>query len=222
MKKRGAFLIGLLLIAVASASGAQAQPPSRLPRPTNPRGLFISIAPAFSKLDYDADSQQYLIASGITATRRVGYQVGIGYQIPLGRPLGQNFSFLPAVLYSSAGEKLTAVTGEGDRVFAGLMVPLDFMLNFHGPFITLGPYFGYLTSTKIVLDDGTSEELTGINLFHYGISAGAGFEIKLKTMALMIKAGYQIGLSNFAQTETATASSFAKHNAFTAGIALRI
>ncbi len=227
MKRTGAAFLGAIIIICGSArafpasEGAGAESPPLI-APANPGGFFFCLGASSMTLVYDAASQRYLEEVGITPKRRLGIQAGIGYEIPLGQPLGQNLTLMAGVFLSSAGIRLTAASGEAEQVMSGLLVPLDFKLNFHGLFITAGPYFGFLTSAKRVFDDGSEDKITDINMFHYGISAGAGVELRLKSAALMIKVGTQVGLSNFVKKTSPEDTNRAEHNAITAVLAVRI
>jgi hypothetical protein len=227
MSKIGTMALGLLLLLGATARAASASQrsgtgPAPLARPTNPGGFFFCLGPSFAKLDYDSSSRQYLIEAGITVKRRLGFLAGVGYEIPLGQPLGQNLTVMPGIFFSSAGIKMIAAAGEVEQVMSGFLIPIDFKLNFHGPFITAGPYFGYLTSAKRVFDDGTEDKITEINNFHAGFSAGVGYEFRIKALTVMIRVGSQFGLSNFVKTVSSTDTNRAAHNALTAMIGLRI
>jgi hypothetical protein len=219
MKKQAVIILGILGLIAASASTPLAASEAVVgSRTAKSGGFFICGGLALSGLTYDSTSQQYLNDSGITNKRRTGFKAGIGYEIAL----GPTFSLAPAVYYATGGDKLTASTGWAEQKLDGIIVPIDLKLSFHGPFITAGPYIGYLISTKFVLDDGTSQDITDINKFHYGISFGAGFELPLGTMVLIVKGGYQLGLSNLSKTESSEDTNQAKHSAITAMLGLRI
>lgn len=219
MKRQAATVLGILLMIAASASTALAASESVVSSSgAKSGGFFFCGGPALSGLTYDAASKQSLADSGITSKRRTGFQAGLGYEIVL----GPNLSLAPGIFYATGGDKWTASTGWAEQRLDGIIVPIDLKLSFNGPFVTAGPYLGYLTSAKFVLDDGTSQDITDINKFHYGISFGAGFELPLGNMALMIKGGYQLGLSNLSKTESSEDTNRAKHSAITAMIGLRI
>ena len=217
------------------APTAQVQRPPVAPAPpAGPKkagGLVIGVGLVMSNFTYDSDTQSILDTYKITKKMRMGFQVGVSYEMPL----GPNFSIMPGLYYSTAGAKYD-YTGSDSKTytdtdsFSTLIIPIDLKLSFNGPFVTVGPYLGYLISAKYVPAVGDSvDEFTadssgyvGLKRLHFGVSLGAGVDLDLGGMGLMVKAGYQLGLSNLHNPFDSTDKATMKHNAITILAAIKL
>jgi hypothetical protein len=219
----------------APTTPAQVQrPPVTAPPPAVTKkagGLFIGAGLVMSNLTYDSDTQSMLDQIGYKKKMRLGFQVGVGYEISL----SPNFSIMPGLYYSTAGAKYD-YTGSDSKAytdtdsFSTLIIPIDVKLSFNGPFVTVGPYLGYMISAKYVPAVGDSIDMfqadssgnVYMNRFHFGVSLGAGIDLDLGGMVLMVKAGYQLGLSKLNKPVDSTDTSSMKHNAITILAAIKL
>lgn len=205
---------------------AQAQRPQPTPTPpaTTKRagGLFIGAGLAMTNLTYDADTQKGLDDYGAKKKMKLGFQLGVGYELPL----SQNISIVPGLFYSTLGTVIdytVANQGYSDKYsYGSLIIPVEVKLSFNGPFVSVGPYLGYLITAKYfdaytntTYDDFKADDQGRVfaNRIHFGISLGAGIDLDLGGMGLMVKAGYQLGLSNLHKSVDSSDTFSIKHNA---------
>jgi hypothetical protein len=224
------------------APGAPAQPQRTAPAYAAPRagsgasagtkpagGLFIGAGLLMSNMAFDSDTQSSLDQYGYKKKMKMGFQFGVGYEMPL----SPNISIMPGLFYSTAGASLDYAADNAysfSYSFSGVMIPIDVKISFNGPFVTVGPYIGYFLSGKAVPAEGESEDLfkadadgnVYYNRLHFGLSLGAGIDLDLGGMVLMIKAGYQLGLSNLYKPVDSTDKSSMKHNAITILAAIKL
>lgn len=186
---------------------------------TKPGGLFVGLGLVLSNLSYDSETESALTAWGVTKSMRFGFQFGIGYEYPL----GENIAVMPALLFSTAGNVLKWEGGKSTTSMSGIIIPIDIKYSFNGPFISAGPYMGFILSAKDVPSEGESTDfIDDVNKFHFGLSLGAGYETNLGGMGFMIKLSYQIGLSKLNKPFDSTDKSSMKHNAITILAAIKL
>ncbi|MDP2914160.1 MAG: porin family protein [Candidatus Aminicenantes bacterium] len=227
------------------AAAAPAQPQRTAPAATAPApvyaapraagtkpggGLFIGAGLVMSNLTLDSETQSAWDQFGIKKKMKMGFQFGVGYEMALSR----NISIMPGLFYSTAGANFDYTVENKSYTdsysFSGLMIPIDVKISFNGPFVTVGPYIGYLFSGKYIPSEGESTDLFKAddsgnvywNRLHFGVSLGAGIVLDLGGMGLMVKAGYQLGLSKINKPFDSTDTSSLKHNAIIILAAIRI
>lgn len=192
-------------------------------------GLFIGAGLVMSNLTFDSESQSLLDQYDYKKKMKIGFQFGVGYEMPL----SSNISIMPGLFYSTAGASLDYTPDNQysySYSFSGVMIPIDVKISFNGPFVTVGPYIGYFLSGKAVPAEGESQDLfeadsdgnVYYNRLHFGVSLGAGIDLDLGGMGLMVKAGYQLGLSKLNKPYDSTDTSSMKHNAITILAAIKL
>ena len=175
-------------------------------------GFFFGLGPVLSNQSYDSDTDSGMSAMGITKSMRFGFQLGAGYEYPL----GENLAVMPALLFSTAGNVLKGAGGKATVSLSGLIIPIDVKYGFNGFFVAGGPYLGLILSAKTVTDGGGSTDIMDdTNTFHFGLSLGAGYEMNLGGMDFLIKLAYQLGLSKLNKSMGSDDTSAIKHNAIT-------
>jgi len=218
----------------APVTPAQVQRPQVAPKPPagtkKAGGLFIGAGLAMTNFTYDADTKKFFDDYGITTKMKLGFQVGVGYELPL----SQNIAIVPALFYSTMGQKLSATsdntTFTDSYSWSSLIIPVDVKLSFNGPFVTAGPYLGYILTAKYVPQEGETTDMLAadpdgnvfVQRFHFGISIGAGIELDMSGMGLVVKAGYQLGLSKLNKAYDSTDTSSIKHSAITILAAIKL
>ncbi|MGA2587924.1 MAG: outer membrane beta-barrel protein [Candidatus Aminicenantales bacterium] len=194
-------------------------------------GLFIGAGLLMSNLSFDSETQSSLDQWGVKKKMKMGFQFGGGYEMAL----SPNISIMPGLFYSTAGANLD-YTGSDNKSYtdsyslSGVIIPIDVKISFNGPFVTVGPYIGYLFSAKYIPAVGESEDLfqadssgnVYFNRLHFGVSLGAGIDLDLGGMVLMVKAGYQLGLSKLNKPYDSTDTFSMKHNAITILAAIKL
>lgn len=218
--------------APAATAPAPAAPVYAAPRAAGTKpagGLFIGAGLVMSNLTFDSETQSLFDQYGYKKKMKMGFQFGVGYEMPLSR----NISIMPGLFYSTAGASIDYTADNAysfSYSFSGLMIPIDVKISFNGPFVTVGPYIGYFLSGKAVPAEGESQDLfeadsdgnVYYNRLHFGVSLGAGIVLDLGGMGLMVKAGYQLGLSKINKPFDSTDTSSLKHNAIIILAAIRI
>ena len=217
----------------APTAPAQVQRPQVAPTPPagtkKAGGFFIGAGLVMSNFTYDADTQKLLDDSKITKKMRMGFQVGGGYELPI----SENLAIVPAIFYSTMGHKMdytyNNTTYTGTESWSSLFIPIDVKLSFNGPFVTVGPYLGYILSAKYISSQGDTEDMlnpssgtSSVKRLHFGISLGAGIDLDLSGMVLSVKAGYQLGLSNIYIPVNSSDKGSTKHNAITILAAIKL
>jgi len=213
--------------ATAPAAPVYAAPRAAGTKPAG--GLFIGAGLVMSNLTFDSETQSLFDQYGYKKKMKMGFQFGVGYEMPLSR----NISIMPGLFYSTAGASIDYTADNAysfSYSFSGLMIPIDVKISFNGPFVTVGPYIGYFLSGKLVPAEGESQDLfeadsdgnVYTNRLHFGVSLGAGIVLDLGGMGLMVKAGYQLGLSKINKPFDSTDTSSLKHNAIIILAAIRI
>jgi hypothetical protein len=95
-------------------------------------------------LDGEEDEAEFREALG----NKTGFVAGGFIEVPV----SQAFSFAPEVLFTQKGAKAEVGGGEITISTDQLQVPVLFKANFSGgsvrPFVTVGPAFGFKTSSK--------------------------------------------------------------------------
>jgi len=189
--------------------------------PAGAGGFVISAGVAMTNISFDTDTQKALDDGKVSKKMRFGFQFGVSYELPL----AQNISIVPGMYFSTMGTKLSATVNNAtvtdSMSFSTIIIPIDIKFSFGGPFLSAGPYFGYILSGKYIPQEGEETDLykadeEGIVYYtriHFGFQIGAGFEANMGNMGLFAKLGYQLGLSNILKiTDTADKASY-KHNA---------
>jgi hypothetical protein len=198
----------------AQVSTGYAPPPSAAAA----GGFIFGAGPVFSNLAYDSETQKVLDDYGISKKMKLGFQVGASYEMPLGGGL----SLMPGVYFSTGGTVFSAEGTTSKVALSNIMIPVEIKLNLgEGPFIAAGPYAGFMIAAKSIDEAGKSEDLTDINKVHFGLTLGAGYELKMGGNALVIKLAYQLGLSNLAKLAEGETGSM-KHNAIAVLIGLKL
>ncbi|MCX6564692.1 MAG: outer membrane beta-barrel protein [Candidatus Aminicenantes bacterium] len=209
------------------APGAPAQPQRTAAAPAYaaPRaaakagGFFFGLGPVLSNQSYDSNTDSGMSAMGITKSMRFGFQIGAGYEYPL----GGNLAVMPGLLFSTAGNVLNGEGGKATVALSGLIIPMDVKYGFNGLFVAGGPYFGLILSAKTVTSEGGSTDIMDdLNKFHFGLSLGAGYEMNLSGMNFLIKLAYQLGLSKLNKSMGSDDTGSMKHNAITILAAIKI
>jgi hypothetical protein len=181
-------------------------------------GIIIGVGPVFSNLTYDSDTQKILDDYGITKKMKFGFQAGASYELPL----GPGFSVMPGVYFSTGGAVLSAEGTTSKVALTNVMIPIEVKVNLgEGPFIAAGPYVGFIVSAKSIDNDGKSTDITDINKVHFGLTLGAGYEMNMGGTVLVIKAAYQLGLSNLAKNAEGETGSM-KHSAIVVLLGLKL
>jgi len=220
---------------VAPVAPAQVQRPKPTPTPpAGPKragGVFIGAGLVMSNFTYDSTTQNNMDSGGAAKKMKLGFQVGVGYELPL----SENLAIMAGLFYSTAGNKVnytadnTAYTDKED--LGTLIIPIEVKLNFNGPFVSVGPYLGYLLSAKYyyapsneTFDDlkADSDGYVYMKRLHFGLTFGAGIDLDLGGVGLMVKAGYQLGLSNLHNPSDSSDTFSMKHNAITILAAIKL
>jgi hypothetical protein len=220
----------------APVAPAQVQRPQVTARPPavtkKAGGLFIGAGLVMSNVTFDSDTQKSLDDASAKKKMKMGFQFGVGYEMPL----SPNISIVPGLFYSTAGANFDMTVDSTaysfSYSFSGIMIPIDVKISFNGPFVSVGPYIGYFFSGTYVppAGQGSNEDLfkadsdghVWYKRLHFGVSLGAGVDLDLGGMGLMIKAGYQLGLSNLYNPVDSTDKFSMKHNAITILAAIKL
>jgi hypothetical protein len=219
--------------AAAPTAPAQTQPRAAVAAPAGPKpagGLFIGAGLAMTNFGYDADTKKMFDDLGISLKMKMGFLAGVGYELPL----SENLAIVPGLYFSTMGQKLSATfdntTYTDSYSWSSLIIPVEVKLSFNGPFVQAGPYLGYVLSAKYVPQEGETTDMlkadsdgnTYVQRMHFGISIGAGFELNMSGMGLILKAGYQLGLSKLNKPYDSTDTSSIKHSAITVMAAIKL
>jgi hypothetical protein len=163
-------------------------------------GWFVFAGPAFSDLSIP-------VASGDKGYR-LGFLIGVGYEVPVSGA----FSLLVQALYATGGTHVD-LSETSDMTYSGNAITVPVLLRIKpgrgsAPFLMAGGYAGWMFSPRREIDtNGSSFEApirgADVRPFLYGLSAGAGFELRLGTVGMSVNALYSYGLSNLAKTGTA-------------------
>ena len=135
-------------------------------------------------------------------TDRLGFMGGLGYES------GGMLAWMIEALYSPGGAVVKPIdpllTGSISIVADAITLPVMFKVRFlRGitPYILAGGEVGYILKASGILKDGDvvtdEEELTDeINRLIYGVAFGAGVELPIGGMNLLLEGRYRLGLSN--------------------------
>lgn len=210
--------------APAPAASVYAAPRAAGTKPAG--GLFIGAGLVLSNMTVDSETQSWWEDQYSWKKKmKMGFQFGVGYEMPL----ISNISIMPGLFYSTAGYKYDFtsdnVSYSNTLSLSGIMIPIDVKISFKGPFVTVGPYIGYWFSGKDESTDLFKADENGdvyYNRLHFGVSLGAGIDLDLGGKVLMVKAGYQLGLSNFWKSVNSSDKTSFKHNAITILAAIKL
>jgi hypothetical protein len=144
-------------------------------------------------------------ANGVEYSKRVGYNLGIGYESELSPML----SVLPEFNLETRGDASKMEDTpfgeiEGHLNLLYLQVPVFLMLKAPLPWITLnayaGPAIGILLSAKSGIEINGEEETLNIQdemkPFDVGIEMGLGFEVPMADVNFFVRPSYYLGLMN--------------------------
>jgi hypothetical protein len=137
---------------------------------------------------------------------RKNFMGGIGYES------GGMIAFSIETIYSPGGAIIHAenpsdpsqwadITLAANAISLPLMLKVRFLRGDMTPYIMAGGEVGYILDAKLKLEtwEGDTDEqdiLDEVNRLFYGISAGAGFEMRLGGMNLLLEGRYRLALSN--------------------------
>ena len=112
--------------------------------------------------------------TGMTDSR-LGVHLGFFMEMPL----GTNWTFRPALLYSQQGATTRAERGIVTEQLDYIIVPLDFRWHFWDQRMSLdfGPQFGYMIRAKLVGGGETSDVMDIVNRFDFSIVFGVSFRL---------------------------------------------
>jgi len=175
-------------------------------------GKFVVMAgPVFSNIAFSESVDPW------KKKMRFGLAAGVGYEMPVGKDLYAT----GAALFSTGGCNFTYSDASGSykQSYIGnaLALRLGIKYAFNGPFVTAGPYVGFLMSPKTSwsFPGGDSGELSidtaNVNTLLFGVLLGAGYEMNLGGLKGFVQLTYNLGLSNMAKN-TGGGTSTAKPN----------
>ncbi len=164
--------------------------------------------------------------AGFTKSSRMGFGAGIGYEFG-----GPNFCIEVGAIYVPGGFKVKGtyedapvnVSVAGTGIGASILAKFKFMPG-STPYVFGGADAGYLLSQKTTIEAAgqtqSSTEMEGINRIAYGLDFGAGYELHMQGMVLLVEAKYYLGLSN--QIKDPEEGAYIKPNGITIGVGIKL